>query len=359
MPPIRPAALAALLLASPLIHAQGVTVYGVADAAMRRVENQGRGSVTSMVSGSNATSRLGLRGTEDLGGGLFAAFHLEHGILFDLGNPANATQFWDRQSTVSIGSKAWGEIRAGRDFVPSYRNWSRYDPFAYVGAAGANNFVNATPAGPIRSAFGSGGNTTVRSSNALQWLLPGGLSGVSGEAMWAKREGGLAANGQHDLRGLRLGWGNQSVEVSGAMTVSSNDLTRAIGSNFKDVALGGRVEFGGARVSTVVRRFSIASARQTQLLVGLWVPVGAGEIKVSYNRADLSGTVGSTAIGANDAQQLGLGYVHGFSKRSAAYATLSRIDNRGGATYTVPGGPTGLAGGGTSTGVEFGVRHTF
>ncbi|MFO1327487.1 MAG: porin [Rubrivivax sp.] len=356
---IRLAPLAAALLVSPLVHAQGVTVFGIADAAIRRVENQDRGSITSMVSGSNSTSRLGVRGTEDLGGGLFAGFHLEHGILFDVGNPVSATQFWDRRSTVSIGAKAWGEIRAGRDFVPSYNNWSRYDPFSYVGVAGANNFVNATPAGPIRSAFGSGGNTTVRSSNAVQWLLPQDLGGLNGEAMWAKREAGTAANGQHDLRGLRLGWAGKTFEVSAAATVTSNDLTQAIGSDFKDVALGGRVDFGVARVSTVLRRFSLASARQTQLLVGVWVPVGNGEIKASYNQADLSGSVGSTAIGANDARQFALGYVHTLSKRSVAYATLSRIDNRGAATYAVPGGPAGLAGGGRSTGVEFGVRHNF
>jgi predicted porin len=352
-----PAALA--LLAAPLVHAQGVTVFGIADAAVRRVDNQGLSAVNALVSGSNSTSRLGVRGTEDLGGGLFAGFHLEHGILLDVGNPASATQFWDRQSTVSIGSKTWGEIRAGRDFVPTYRNWSRYDPFSYVGAAGANNFVSATPAGPIRSAFGSGGNTTVRSSNAVQWLLPQGWAGLNGEVMWAKREGGTAANGQHDLRGLRLGWGGPSFEVSGAVVYSSNDLTRAIGASFRDVALGGSANLGAARVSVVVRRFSLDQARQTQLLVGAWVPVGNGEIKLSYNQADLSGRAGSTVLDANDARQIGLGYVHSLSKRSVAYATLARIDNRGAATYTVPGGASGLAGGGTSTGVEFGVRHSF
>lgn len=350
---------AATVLAAPLVQAQSVVLFGIADAAVRRVDNQDRGATTSMVSGSNATSRLGFRGTEDLGGGAFAGFHLEHGLLLDVGSPASSTQFFDRQSTVSIGSKALGEIRAGRDFVPSYRNWSRFDPFGYVGVGAASNFITASPVGPIRSAFGSGGNTVVRSSNAVQWLLPQGLGGVQGEAMWAKREGGTAANGQHDLRGLRLGWASTSFEVSGAATISSNDLTRAIGSNFKDVALGARVDFGVARVSTAVRRFSVASAKQTQVLVGLWVPVGSGEIKASYNQVDLSGAVGSTAIGANDARQIGLGYVHTLSKRTAAYTTLSRINNRGGATYTVPGGPGGLAGGGNSTGVEFGVRHSF
>ena len=125
------------------------------------------------------------------------------------------------------------------------------------------------------------------------------------------------------------------------------------------MALGGRIDLGVARVSAVARRFSIDQARQAQWLVGVWVPVGSGEIKLSVNQADLSGRVGSTAINANDGRQLGLGYVHNLSKRSVAYASLSRIDNRGGATYVVPGGATGLAGGGSSTGVEFGVRHSF
>jgi predicted porin len=336
-----------------------VTVFGVADLAVRRVDNEGRGGVSSIVSGSNSTSRLGFRGSEDLGGGLFAGFHLEHGIAMDLGSQATAVLFFDRRSTVSLGSRSLGEVRIGRDFIPSYNNWGRYDPFSYVGAASASNFISATPVGPIRSAFGSGLASTVRSSNAVQWILPSGWGGVNGELMWAKREGGTAANGQHDVRGGRVGWAAGGIDISAAMTVSSNDLTTAIGSDFKDLALAGRVDLGAVRVALGVRRFTQADARQTNLLLGLWVPVGNGEIKLSVNQANLAGRVGAALIDANDARQVGLGYVHGLSKRSAVYATLSRVDNRGAATFAVPGGPTGLAGGGHSTGLEFGVRHNF
>lgn len=346
----------ALLLGASCAQAQ-VTVFGIADTAVRRVDNQGQAAVNSLVSGSNSTSRLGVRGTEDLGSGLFAGFHLEHGINLDTGTPANATLFWDRRATISLGSTDWGEIRAGRDFVPSYNNWSRYDPFAYVGAAGANNFVSATPAGPIRSAFGAGLNTTVRSSNAVQWLLPSGWGGLEGELMIAAREGGTAANGQHALRGVRLGWSSKAWGVSAAATRSTNDLTTA--SAFKDTAVGARADFGFVRVSAAWRRFSAGAANQTQVLLGAWVPVGLGEIKLSINKVDLSGRVGTTVIDANDARQIGLGYVYHLSRRTATYATLSRIDNSGAATYTVPGGAAGLAGGAASTGIEFGVRHNF
>ena len=79
---------------------------------------------------------------------------------------------------------------------------------------------------------------------------------------------------------------------------------------------------------------------------------------MSYNRVDLSGKVGTASVDANDARQLGLGYVHSLSKRSALYTSVSKISNRGAASYAVPGGP-GMLAGRSSTGVEFGVRHNF
>lgn len=353
------AACTALALAGPAAAQSSVTFSGIADAAARYVSNQGVGNVSSLVSGSNATSRLIIRGTEDLGGGLSAGFHLEHGLLLDTGNPAQATQFWDRRSTVSLTSKALGELRAGRDFVPSYVGWSRYDPFSYVGVASSSNFFSATPQGPVRTAFGANPNTTVRSSNALQYLLPGGLGGLDGGLLLAAGEGGTAANGQHKVAGLRVGYTAGALGVSAAYTRSENNLTAATGA-FKDIALGGAYDFGVARVSLAWRRLDHASARQANLLVGAWIRVATqGELKLSFNQVNLSGSVANASVAANDARQLGVGYVHSLSKRTALYGTVARIDNSGAATFAVPGGPAGLRGGGASTGAEIGVRHTF
>jgi predicted porin len=353
------AAFTAIALASPAAAQSSVTFSGIADAAARHVSNQGAGNLSSLVSGSNATSRLIIRGTEDLGGGLSAGFHLEHGLLLDTGNPAQTTQFWDRRSTVSVASKALGELRAGRDFVPSYVGWSRYDPFSYVGVASSSNFFSATPQGPIRSAFGTSPNTAVRSSNALQYLLPGGLGGLEGGLLLAAGEGGIAANGQHKVAGLRAGYTAGALAVSAAYTRSENNLTAATGA-IKDTVLGSSYNFGPARLSLVWRRLAHADARQTNLLLGAWVPVASqGELKLSFNRVDMAGTVGTSNVGANDARQLGVGYVHNLSKRTALYGTVARIDNSGAATFAVPGGPAGLRGGGASTGAEIGIRHTF
>jgi predicted porin len=334
-----------------------VTLGGVADSAVRHVRNEGLGGVTSLVSGSNATSRFIFRGTEDLGGGLSAGFHLESGVALDTGAGTTSNTLFDRRATLSLASKTAGELRLGRDYVPSYTNWVRFDPFSHVGVAGSNNFVSATPTGPIRSAFGTSPSTTTRTSNSLQWLLPAGLGGLEGGLMWAPDENGTAAAGQHKVRGARLGYAAGALVVSGAVTRTENDLTAT--GRFDDRVIAALYDFGPVRVSLALRRFDQADARQDNLLLGAWIPVGNGEIKASWYRASFSGRVGATSLDANSARQLGLGYVHNLSKRTALYGTFSHIDNRGALAYAVPGGASGLLAGGSSRGMELGMRHNF
>lgn len=348
------AAVLLAIAAAPAAAQSSVALTGIADAAARNVSNSGVGSLKSLVSGSNSTSRLVVRGTEDLGGGLAASFHLEHGIALDTGLPTGG--FWDRRATVSLSGKALGELRIGRDFVPSYVGWSRFDVFSYVGVAGSNNLVSATPQGPIRAAFGTNANTTVRSSNAIQVFLPGGLGGLEGHAMVAAAEGSTAADNK--VMGLRLGWAGKPGSVSFAHTLSENGSTGS-GGKFKDTAIGGTWIAGFGRVNLAWRKFERASAEQVNLMLSGSTSFGRHELRAQIVRADLSGRVGTVSIDANDAQQLGLGYVYTLSRRSVLYATLSRISNDGAATFVVPGGPSGMAGGGTSTGYEFGLRHSF
>lgn len=359
--PLNPiAAMAACLCALSATSAMAqstVTVSGIVDLALRRVSNQGVGSLTSLVSGSNSTSRLVISGREDLGGGLSAGFHLEHGILADLGTPASADKFWDRRSTVSLADQRLGEVRLGRDFVPSYVAWSRYDPFSYVGVARSANLVSATPVGPLRAAFVTNANTTVRSDNAGQWLLPGGLGGLEGSVLVAAREGGDAASGRASVRGVRIGYAGQRFSVSAATTRSENSLTTS--GSFRDSTLGGHVDVANVRLMAAWRTFEVAEAKQAMLLLGAVATWGLHEVKASWLRADLSGRVGQTVIDRNDARQLGLGYLSNLSKRTAVYATAAQVKNEGAARYVISDGLAGMAAGGTSRGYEAGIRHRF
>src|SRR5260221_366895 len=102
-------ALAALAAVSTSALAQSsVTIYGVVDASLENVK--GTDSLTRVSSDNLATSRLGFRGVEDLGGGLKAKFTLEAGLKVDTG--AQDSAFWGRSAWVGLEG-GFGELRVG------------------------------------------------------------------------------------------------------------------------------------------------------------------------------------------------------------------------------------------------------
>jgi len=137
----------AVLTASGISFAQSsVTLFGIVDAAYAK----GTGSVSDKTQLQNSgynSSRFGVRGTEDLGGGLKASFWLEAGVNNDDGTgaasntnnqavtAANAgTQglTFNRRSTVSLEG-GFGEVRLGRDYTPQFWTETAYDPFGTNG----------------------------------------------------------------------------------------------------------------------------------------------------------------------------------------------------------------------------------
>ena len=128
-------ALAVLGLSGAAMAQSSVTLYGVADAGIGKIE-AGSGLAdpandasdkTEFISGStmnNGTSRLGVRGVEDLGGGLKAGFQFETGL--DLDNGGNSGAFWSRQANIWLGGN-WGTVKLGRQFTPSYLTTSTFE----------------------------------------------------------------------------------------------------------------------------------------------------------------------------------------------------------------------------------------
>ena len=128
-------ALAVLGLSGAAMAQSSVTLYGVADAGIGKIE-AGSGLAdpandasdkTEFISGSmmnNGTSRLGVRGVEDLGGGLKAGFQFETGL--DLDNGGSSGAFWSRQANIWLGGN-WGTVKLGRQFTPSYLTTSTFE----------------------------------------------------------------------------------------------------------------------------------------------------------------------------------------------------------------------------------------
>lgn len=344
----------ALLASCGAMAQSSVSIYGVLDESVRYVENEGVGHVKSLASGSNLASRLGFQGREDLGGGLSASFVLESGINADTGAFAGGSAF-DRQSHVSLIDQTMGTIRLGRDYTPVYSNWGgRFDPFGHVGIGSPGNLLGAANNGPIKAAFGTGSNTLTRASNAVQYIAPAWVEKFEFALMAAAGEGAGASAGQHAYRGGRLGYGVGAVSVSGAVSSTRNSITS--GAQFKDASYGVLYSIDGLRLTAAVRRMRFREAKQSTVIVGMTMRAGPGDIKLSVSRAEMSGVVGGSRLDGGNATQIAAGYVYNLSKKTALYATVSRIRNAGASVFTVPGGPASALPGRSSTGAELGIR---
>ena len=129
------AALAILPTLPATAHADGsITLYGVVDAGVEyltHVPNTagGSNSVVRLSAGNLSTSRWGLRGSEDLGGGLKAIFTLENGFDLDTGNANQAGRLFGRQAFVGLQNQ-YGSLTLGRHQTVLYDFSLTYDPMA-------------------------------------------------------------------------------------------------------------------------------------------------------------------------------------------------------------------------------------
>ncbi len=339
--------LAVAVLAAGTAAAQSsVTLFGIVDAAVRQVKNGGAGSQKQLASGAGSTSRFGMRGVEDLGGGMRAGFHLEAGIAADTGTPD--AKFWGRRSTVSLFSR-FGEIRLGRDYVPSFWN-TVADPFGLVGVGSIGSaFTYGTG-----SNLGSTATTVLRADNAISYFLPA-MGGLYGQATVAAGEG-VAGN---QYRGARLGYAAGPIDVAFGWGNTDTGSTP----DFKQYNVLFEYNFGFAKLHTLydVRKWN--PREEKVVMVGASVPLSElGSMRFAYSRADRSGgAVGSGFGKADDARLMAVAYQYILSKRTLWYTTYARLSNKGARTSTVSSsGPlAGMLGGQTSTGLEIGMTHRF
>ena len=106
--------------------ASGVSLYGLVDAGVEVVSNVGAsGSLTRMPSNTGTLpSRVGMRGSEDLGGGLRGVFTLEMGLAPDQGSSGQGGRLFGRQAHVGLAGP-WGSVTAGRQYSMLF--WSVLD----------------------------------------------------------------------------------------------------------------------------------------------------------------------------------------------------------------------------------------
>ncbi|MBA5688431.1 porin [Rugamonas apoptosis] len=319
-----------------------VTIYGTVDAGIVSERGGAAGTVTKVTSGVASASRLGFKGTEDLGGGLSAVFVLESGIKADTGASDVAGSIANRQSYVGLVSKDAGTVLLGRQYTPYYETLRDVaDPFA-LGLAGTAKNLFATT------------DTLTRNSNAVTYRTPS-LNGVQAELSYSAGEQNGSAKAQRQIGGS-IGYSNGPLNASFAYNSRNND-TAVSAPMGHDSLLAVNYDFQVAKAFFAYGRDkgqltqTTAAVDSNNILVGATVPVGpAGSVIASFTRKN-------DKLAANqDADQWAIGYTHALSKRTSAYVAYAKIKNKNGAFYTV--GNNTEAGTGDKA-FNVGVKHNF
>ncbi|MGM9480085.1 porin [Roseateles sp. NT4] len=345
----------ALTAAAASVQAQqtsSVQLFGLLDIGAQYLKADGVGKRWLVNSDGNTSSRVGVRGTEDLGGGLKVGFWLESAVAVDDGTSGATSSnnkdsvsgglTWGRRATVQV-SGDWGELRLGRDYVPSFGNLTTtMHPFGTngVGSSGLMYY-------PV-AANGTTARTNVRASNSIGYFLPAGLGGVYAHLMLALGEQGDGPTHKDgELTGIRIGWRNEAFNVSAATS-----KTRYATGDYTQSNVGAAWQIGPVKLMGLWGQNKVGVTRTTARMIGGQWQVGVqDEIRFAYTTLDAKNV-------ASDATHLALGWVHDLSKRTALYANVARIDNKAaGVRFNVGIAPTQP--GGNSSGVEAGVRHSF
>jgi len=335
----------AVLAASGASFAQStVTMFGIVDAAVS-VAKGDAGDKTSMINSGYNSSRFGVRGVEDLGGGLKASFHLEGALSNDDGNASGFN--FQRRSLVSLMG-GFGQIDLGREYTPHFWNHTVYDPF---GTNGSGTQIGLNTA--------AGGATTVRTNNAINYYTPT----MGGFKLQAQVAFGEQASNATTTTGTAPNTVTLNTPDAGNMTsvrasydmgklsaaVATGKTNVSAGVDITSTNYGAAYNFGVAKVmGSIFKDEKTGSADTDGYVFGLLAPVGPGTVRFAMSQ---------TETGAAQSKKTAIGYVYGLSKRTDLYATYASVKNSGGASANAGGATSGVNG--SSTAMDFGVKHSF
>jgi len=373
----------AVAAALPALAQAQVTLYGKMDVGLGSIDRGGTAkSITVVDTAIAQTSRLGVRGTEKMDGGLTAMFQIEGAITADVG----AAITFNRESWVGIGG-GFGEIRLGRTLTPSFHADAVGDimGYSYFGGQGNWSSGGAGECGQQAAVVGCAAGTqsasrgaySTRFSNGINWTSPS-LSGLVLRAAisFSERDGTAqttAITGNTIPNGV-----GEAYDV--AALYSAGPLGLAVvyhRENMNPIATGAGVS-QAREVTTVSGRYSMGSIAikggwgQSQLgsgatnldltktNIGASMKVGVGTVMLAYSMYEVKAGASNTKREAN---VIGLAYNHPLSKNTSLYATYGQTDNRnansnfglwaGGVSYSQAAAGTDLSGFGA------GVIHNF
>ncbi|KWF24478.1 porin [Burkholderia pseudomultivorans] len=367
-------------------HAQSsVTLYGIIDEGLLFNNNSGGKHLYSMASGVMQGSRFGLRGTEDLGGGLKAIFTLENGFDVNTGKLGQGSLMFGRQAYVGLSSN-YGTVTLGRqydsvvDFVGPLEAGDQWGGYIAAHPGDLDNFNNA-----------------YRVNNAIKYTSPtyagfsfGGLYSLGGIAGQFARNQVWSLGAGYNNGPLVLGVGYLNARTPGnaggmfnnGSTASADPVSSPVygayannANTYQVIGAGGAYTFGAATIgatysNTKFKGFSVGP------YVNQTATFNNGEINFKYQLtpalilgAAYDYTQGSKIDGNSAAKyhQGSLGVDYFLSKRTDVYVigvyqhASGNVLDANGDVVKATAAINGLSGSSTSNQVaaRVGIRHKF
>ena len=317
-------ALAVLAASGAAMAQSSVTLYGVADVFVgsAKTEVGGAGLRQNVVNTSGINgSRWGLRGSEDLGGGMKAIFTLESGFNLDNGSSAQGGQLFGRQAFVGLES-GFGTVSLGRqysayDALHGATNMNG-DAFTFNAASGTLNVNGASPASNIGVSANGMADYTSRVNNSIAYTSPS-FSGFSGAVVYSfgenKNTVGNVNGDATDNASVHIKYANGPLLVGYAYQQEKQAAVGGVQDKNKYNLVGATYDFGVVKLNGSYNQAKNNTFKDKEYQVGVAVPFGAAAISAGYAHSKSEG-LGVEATGK--------GYsilgTYDLSKRTRLYA---------------------------------------
>jgi predicted porin len=314
-----------------------VTINGLVDNYVGKLQRSGERSTTGVNSGGLTTSWIGFKGSEDLGNGLKANFLLTSFLQTDTGVQGRFTgdTLFSRDATVGL-SGGFGAISFGRELAPQFLPTILFNPFGDSYAFSPLLLqMNVPHSGSI---LNTGWTNTVAGdtgwSNSIRYTTPsfGGLTAnlhyQFGERAGDTGKNNIGANVLYFGGPLSLTAFYQKVEINNPIDVPLNNVQPAFGTAFPSGLTAAEQKawmIGGSYDLKFVKLFATYGQTKHEIdlkdktaSVGATVPLGNGKVLASFAQTRRSG---ATTIGDDEKRNTAsVGYDYELSKRTDLYA---------------------------------------
>jgi predicted porin len=329
----------ALCAAFPLtaMAQSSVQVYGVMDAAIAKEDTGAPGGKrTAINSGNQSSSRLGFKGTEDIGNGLKAVFNIEAGVALDTG--MGDTALFGRRAVVGLSGN-FGTVLLGREYTP------------IADVAKETDVLGQGFYGSNLNSFGSG-KMTRRISNSVNYKS-NSMSGFKVSAAYSAGEAASTAPSA-DLMGFSADYTNGGFYVGAGY----HTFERLATGDDKEMIVGAGYKFGAFEIkgNYMAANPTGANNKFEQINVGGALTMDAHKFFVNFQTDELES--GAKAKGA------AIAYSYTLSKRTNVYASYAVLNNNSKGVFGLNSAgtnvtPPAAALGSDPKALSLGIRHSF